>query len=193
MERSMNASHDVRPKLRKQAAEMLKKLPPSAREALLIKCWISHDARWFMAVAKEYGMPAANRLNKIAAHEVGKVEARRLMRALELAPVTTREAYLLTQELLIGLLGPDLIDYSVHMLNGDTFEVRVSRCFAHENTVTAGISDQVECGVWARVTGWMESLELNYSLSPPLGKCLMAQGEDCAYRITLSPRAGTSR
>ena len=188
----MNASHDLRPELRKRAIERLKKLPPSARESLLIKCWISHDARWFMAVAREFGMQVANRLNKIAAHELGKAEARRLIRALKLPPVTTCDDYLLAQELGIALLGPDLVDYTVHKIDEDTFEIRLSRCFAYDNTVTAGISDQADCGVWARLTGWMEALELDYSVNPTLGKCLMAQGEACIYRVTLSPCAGAA-
>jgi hypothetical protein len=57
------------PKLREQANAVLQRLSSSQREALLVNCWMSHDARWFMAVAREYGMEAANRLNRVAAHE----------------------------------------------------------------------------------------------------------------------------
>src|SRR4030065_1745111 len=99
----MNEHKDLRPELRQQAGEILRRLSPSGREALLIKCWMSHDARWFMAVAREYGMPVANRLNQIAAHEVGKVEAQRIARALRLPPVATLDDYLLAQEVFIAL------------------------------------------------------------------------------------------
>jgi len=57
------------PKLREQANAVLRRLSSSQREALLVNCWMSHDARWFVAVAREYGMEAANRLNRVAAHE----------------------------------------------------------------------------------------------------------------------------
>ena len=80
--------------LRQKANDILGRLSPSERETLLIKCWMSHDARWFMAVVGEYGLQVANRLNRIAAHEVGKVEAQRIARALQLPPVKTLDDYL---------------------------------------------------------------------------------------------------
>jgi len=152
---------------------------------LLIKCWMSHDARWFMAVAREYGMEVTNRLNRIAAHEIGKVEARRIVSALELPPVKTLEDYLLAQEVFIGLLGPELLDYRVIKVGDSAYQVHVRRCFAHDNAARAGVADDLECGIFARVTGWLEALGLAYETSPPLGKCLKAQGQECMYTITL--------
>jgi hypothetical protein len=146
---------------------------------------MSHDARWFMAVANEYGMEVTNRLNQVAAREVGKAEARRVTRALGIPPVGSLADYLLVQEVLIALLGPDLLDYEVVKAGERGLQVRVQRCFANENASRAGIADQLECGVWARVSGWLEALDLQYELDPALGKCLMAQGRDCAYTVSL--------
>lgn len=181
----MTAGADVRPGFKQRAEEVLGTLSGAEREALLIKCWMSHDARWFMAAASEYGMDVANRLNQIAAREVGKAEARRATRALQLPPVTSLNDYMLAQEVLIGLLGPHLLDYEVVKLDDHALQVRVRRCFANENAVRAGIAAQLECGVWARVTGWLEALDLDYELSPALGKCLIAQGRECAYSVSL--------
>src|SRR3990172_13066097 len=97
---------DLKAALRQKAAGLLARLSPPEREALLVKNWMSHDARWFMAVAREYGMEVANRLNQIAAHELGKAEAQRLARALGLGPVASLDDYLLVQETFISLLGP---------------------------------------------------------------------------------------
>src|SRR3990170_4611753 len=107
----MTDHEDLRARLRQKAQDILGRLSPTEREALLIKNWMSHDARWFMAVAREYGMEVANRLNQTAAHEVGKAEAQRIVRALGLPPPTTLDDYLLAQEVFISLLGPDLLDY----------------------------------------------------------------------------------
>jgi hypothetical protein len=153
--------NDLKAALRQKAAALLGRLSPPEREALLVKCWMSHDARWFMAVAREFGMEVANRLNQIAAHEVGKAEAQRLVRALGLGPVASVDDYLLAQELFIGLLGPDLLDYRVTKV-GDN------------------------CGIFARLTGWVDALGLAYETSPPLGKCLKARGRECGYTITLA-------
>lgn len=179
------AGGDLRAELRQRAQDLLRRLSPSEREALLIKCWMSHDARWFMAVAREYGMEVTNRLNRIAAHEIGKVEARRIVSALELPPVETLEDYLLAQEVLISLLGPELLDYRVIKVGDSAYQVHVRRCFAHDNAARAGVADDLECGIFARVTGWLEALGLAYETSPPLGKCLKARGQECVYTITL--------
>ncbi|MEW5988557.1 MAG: DUF6125 family protein [Chloroflexota bacterium] len=182
----MSNQENLRTTTREGANELLGQLTPAAREALLIKCWMSHDARWFMAVANEYGLAVANRLNQTAAHEIGKVEAYRVMRAVGRPPVESLDDYLLAQELFIGLLGPDLLDYRVVKVSDDTLQIQVQRCFAHENAVRAGIQADYECGVFARVTGWLAAVGLAYELNPSLGKCSKCQGQVCAYTITIS-------
>jgi hypothetical protein len=181
----MRSQERLQPKLREQANAVLGRLSSPEREALLLKSWVSHDARWFMAVAREYGLEAANRLNRVAAHEVGKAEARRIARALELPAARTIDDWLLTQEIFLGLVGPGLVDYRVAKVGSNAFQVHVQRCFANENAVRAGISDHYECGVFARITGWADGLGLGYEISPSLGKCLKAAGDECLYRFTL--------
>jgi hypothetical protein len=176
--------------LRTRAKEVLGWVSASEREALLIKCWMSHDARWFMAVARDYGMEAANRLNRIAANEVGKAEARRIVRAVELAEARTIDDWLLAQEIFLALLGPDLADYRVTKVGRNAFQVHVQRCFASENAVRAGISDLYECGMFARITGWADALGLDFELEPLLGRCLMAQGLECVCTFRLTPLGG---
>ena len=137
-----------------------------------------------MAVVGEYGLQVANRLNRIAAHEVGKVEAQRIARALQLPPVTTLDDYLLAHEVFIGLVGPDLMDYHLIRVGDNAYQVHVQRCFAYENAVRAGVADNLECGIFSRITGWPEALGLEYEISPPLEKCVKAEGRECIYTFT---------
>lgn len=181
----MRSQEDLQPELRQEANHLLRRLSPPEREALLVKCWMSHDARWFMAVAGEYGMEVANRLNQIAAREVGRVEAQRIVRALRLPSVATIDDYLVAQEVFISLLGPDLIDYGVSRDGDRSFQMHVRRCFAHENAVRAGVADDYDCGIFARVTGWLDALGLAHDIDPSLGRCLRARGQECFYRIVL--------
>ena len=136
-----------------------------------------------MAVAAEFGMQVTNRLNQRAAHELGKAEARRIARALGLPPVATLDDYLLVQEVLIGLLGPDLLDYRVTKTGDDAFRISVGRCFAHDNAARAGVAGGLACGIFARVTGWLEALGLAYGIEPSLDTCLMARGEACVHTV----------
>ena len=80
------------------------KLAPGAREQLLVKCWMTHDARWFNAVAREFGMEVANRLNQRAVREMAKVEWQRVGGALGIAPPRDAADCLRAQEALIGVL-----------------------------------------------------------------------------------------
>lgn len=186
----MSANRDQRPGLRTKAEGALAALSHGEREALLIKCWMSHDARWFTAVAMNHGMQAANRANQAAARGEGKVEARRLARALGLGPVQNAADFLLAQEAMIGLLGPDLLDYDVVQTGDDGWRIAIKRCFAFDNVSRAGVADQYECGILPRVQGWLEGLGLPYEMTPSLGKCLKAQGQECAYAFTLKGPAG---
>jgi hypothetical protein len=181
----MAEQQDRRPELMERAQDTMSKLSHEERQALLIKGWMSHDARWFMAVAEAYGPEAACRLNQVAAHGVGKVEALRLVRELGLPPVAELDDYLVLQEVLIGFLGPELIDYEVVQTDDETYEIQVRRCFAHENVTRAGVADSYECGIFARVTGWMEALGLRYEMTPSLGKCLKVEGRECVYAFKL--------
>lgn len=181
----MSHPQDLQPRLRRQANGILERLARAERESLLIKSWMSHDARWFMAVARECGLPATNRLNRIAAHEIGKVEALRIVRALGLPPVQTLDDYLLMQEILIGFLGPTLLDYWVSKTGQTGYQVHIQRCFAFDNATRAGIVEDYECGILERVTGWMEALGLGYEVNPSIARCLKSQGQECVYSVAL--------
>jgi len=152
---------------------------------LLIKGWMSHDARWFMAVAKHFGMDAANRLNQSVCREIGRVEMRRYMKTLGLSPAKNLEEYLTLMKAALSLYGSGLAEYEIKPLNDQSYETHMKRCFAYENIVRAGIQDQCECGIFARLQGWIDAQELSHELSPPLGRCLMVLGKECRYKITL--------
>jgi Family of unknown function (DUF6125) len=185
----MDSPQDLRPALGEKANDILSRLSPGEREALLVKGWLSHDARWFMAVATECGLEVTNRVNRTAAHEVGRVEARRIARALQLPPVSGIDDYLLAQEVLIGLLGPDLLDYSVSKVGDAAFQVCVRRCFAFDNATRTGVTDGFGCGIFARITGWLDVLGLTYELAPSTEECLRAQGQECIHTVALEPVA----
>jgi len=152
---------------------------------LLIKGWMSHDARWFMAVAKHFGMDAANRLNQSVCRELGRVEMKRLIKSLALLPPKDMTEYLNLKKAAISLYGPNLIEYEIKILDHQSYEMHMKRCFAYENIVRAGIEDRCECGIFARLQGWIDAQGLDHELTPSLGKCMMVLGKECRYRITL--------
>jgi len=164
---------------------MLNSLSFETEKDLLIKGWMSHDARWFMAVAKHFGMDAANRLNQSVCREIGRVEMKRYMKTLALSPARNLEEYLTLMEAALSLYGSGLAEYEIKTLNDQSYETHMRRCFAFENIVRAGIEDRCECGIFARLQGWIDAQGLEHELTPPLGKCMMVLGKECRYKITL--------
>jgi len=164
---------------------MLSPLSFDTQKDLLIKGWMSHDARWFMAVTQHFGIDAANRLNQFVCREIGRVEMKRLMKSLVLSPPKDINECLNFKKEALSLYGPDLIDYEIKILDHQSYKMYLKRCFAYENIVRAGIKDQYECGIFARIQGWIDAQGLDHELTPSLGKCMMVLGKECRYRITL--------
>jgi len=156
-----------------------------AEKDLLIKGWMSHDARWFMAVAKHFGIDVANRLNQLVCRELGQVEMKRYMKTLGLSPTKDLDEFLALGRAALALYGSGLAEYEIKALDHQSYEMRLRRCFAYENIVRAGIKDQYECGILARVQGWIDAQGLEHELDPPLGKCMMVLGKECSYTIKL--------
>ena len=164
---------------------MLKHLSFDSQKDLLVKGWMSHDARWFMAVAKHFGLNAANRLNQEVCRELGRVEMKRYMKTLALSPPKDMHEYLEVKETALSLYGPDLIEYEIEILDVHSYGMHLKRCFAYENIIKAGIKDQYECGIFARLEGWIDAQGLDHELIPPLGKCMMVLGKECYYTIKI--------
>lgn len=74
------------------------------------------------------------------------------------------------------------MEYEIRRLDPQSYEIHITRCFAHENVVRAGIEDQYECGILSRIEGWIDAYELKHTLTSPLGKCMKVSGK--AYRYT---------
>jgi hypothetical protein len=164
---------------------MPSRLSVETEKDLLIKGWMSHDARWFMAVAKQFGIDAANRLNQLVCRELGQVEMKRYMKTLALSPAKDLNEFLALGKAALTLYGSGLAEYGIKTLDHQSYEMRLKRCFAYENIVRAGIKDQYECGILARVQGWIDAQGLEHEIDPPLGKCMMVLGKECSYTIKL--------
>jgi hypothetical protein len=107
-------------------------LTAETEKDLLRRCWLWHDARWFAAVAGEFGMEAANRINRKNVRALGQVEMRRLMKAqgVERAGdiVEAMELYDAGRDLYVP---PSLMDADVAVTGAGAYEVTFRRCYVH--------------------------------------------------------------
>lgn len=165
-------------------------LSPGQREALLRGGWYSHDARWYNAVAEEYGIEAANRLNRRAARAVGKVEARRLAAALGIERLDTVNGFLGFLDAGRDLyVPPSLIEMTTEVVDDHSYAVAVGECYVSTNVQRAGIADVYECAVLDRVQGWHEAVGLPMAEDPAPFQCPKTRGEACRRLVRVDHAA----
>ncbi len=161
-------------------------LSNETREDLIRRAWYSHDARWYAAVAEEFGFDAANRLNRRIVRAVGQVEAGRLIRALGVGPAAGLPEFLPFMEAGRQLyVAPPLIEMEVRPLDDKSYEIAVTGCFVAQNIQRAGIAESYDCAVFDRVQGWHDALGLPLDGDFPPRPCALAEGRECRCTVTL--------
>lgn len=163
-------------------------LSPEEREGLIRNCWYSHDARWFNAVAQEFGLEAANRLNRRVCRALGEAEMRRLIRALSIAHPTTVQELVDVMELAFGVFAPPpLAELEIRAIDDHSYEGWMKRCFIHDNVTKAGIARAYVCAAQDRIQGWHDALGLPLAADPPAQPCAKVQGRECRPVFRVMP------
>jgi hypothetical protein len=163
-------------------------LTDEQEKALLRRCWYSHDARWFMAVAQEFGLQAANRLNRRVCRALGQTEMRRFVRALGIAGPTTVQELVPVVEAAFALFAPPpLTRLQIRVVDDHSYETWVKRCFIHDNVTKAGTADSYVCAAFDRIQGWHDALGLPLAEEPPTLPCAKVQGQECRRVVTIQP------
>ena len=161
-------------------------LSDEREKELLRKCWYTHDARWFMSVAEEFGLEAANRLNKRTCRALGEAEMRRFVKALGIAaPTNMRELVPVIEAAFRLFTPPPLMDLEVRMVDDRSWEGWMKRCFIHDNVVKAGIGPFYVCAAIDRIQGWHEALGMPLAEEPPALRCPKLEGRECRHVLTI--------
>ncbi len=158
---------------------------------LLIKCWMTHDGSWFASVLEEYGIDAANRMNKAAISKLAPLELRRVIRAAGLGEVDagTAEGVKEIMDAAFGIVKGDFMDFTFSEVEPGVFRWKMNRCFALEGMKVIGAYEYYECGVLYRVLCWLDALGVSYDVEPPVHGCLMRDTGDCGGLIRLKVEA----
>jgi hypothetical protein len=161
-------------------------LSDEQEKELLRKCWYTHDARWFMSVAQEFGLEAANRANKRTCRALGEAEMRRLVKAFGIAaPKTVRELVPVIEAAFRFFTPPPLTEFEVQVVDDRSWEGSLKRCFIHDNVVKAGIGSSYVCAAIDRIYGWHDALGLPLADEPPAFRCLKLEGRECRHVLTI--------
>jgi hypothetical protein len=162
------------------------RLPPEIEKDLLRRCWMSHDACWFAGVAAEFGIDAANRINRRNVRAIGRTEMHRLMKALGVTRVEGIAGAMRLFEAGRALyVPPPATQADVEVMTDDVYEVRITRCFVQENITRAGIADTYHCAVFDRIAGWHDAWGLPLAAELPAATCALAAGRPCARTFAI--------
>lgn len=164
--------------------EEVPELSAAQREDLLRRSWMTNDGLWFYQAFVNSGAEVANAWNTTVVREFGRLEMRRLLRALGLQKVSSPAQYSRVFQLAVHLYVGDLFDYE-DTFDGTTHEIHVKSCFAFTGVSRAGIADVYHCGPFERVAGWFDALRLPVKVSPEVGLCQKARCGDCHYTLSV--------
>lgn len=146
---------------------------------LLTRCWMTHDAMWFVSALSAVGIAGANQMNKNAIRSLAPLEVRRFKKALGIDQVndleTLRRFFIGTMNLAVG----DFMDYSWEWRPDDTWYIAMERCFAHEGIGRLGVIAEYECGIFERIYAWLDALGVKYTVEPRPLLCMMHHEGRC--------------
>jgi len=152
--------------------------------------WISHDAAWLSLCAAELGMDRTNALNRAAARQMARGEARRILRLLGVRVIENYEE--LQQFLLTGfeLIRGSFMRFELDFPGENRMVWAVPRCFAHDGMKKMNLIHEYQCGIVERVLGWMEALQIPIRIEPhPVG-CLMHEHGQCRMIVNFWAASG---
>lgn len=158
---------------------------------LLNRCWMTHDGMWFLHCFREFGIKAANRLNKSAIRSLAPLEITRFRAAQGIEePIRSlgdlKEFFVFASALVI----PEFMGakFSFPAENRMHWEFEPLQCFAYKGMKRIGALEGYECGVLYRIECWFEALGLKYTVSPRPVQCAMQADGTCFgdFEIILS-------
>jgi hypothetical protein len=162
-------------------------LADECEKDILRKCWYSHDGNWFRAVAQEFGLEVANRLNRQVIRAQGKVETLRLMKALGISQISDVEEMIRFVDTSVRLIVGSLMEFEIRALDDRSYEGIFHRCFVHENIVKAGVAQSYVCAVFDRLQGFHEAANLPLTEEIAALPCAKAEGRECRRVLSIQP------
>ncbi len=154
---------------------------------LLNKCWMTHDGMWFLSCLQEYGIEAANKLNKSAIEYLAPLEVNRLKKTFEISDDLTDKfgEFRAFFENISELFIPDFMGGEFKINDDHTMDMtmRQNECFAYKGMKRLGVIDNYECGVFFRIECWMRTLGLEFETDKPSLRCLFHHEGQCQKQL----------
>ena len=149
----------------------------------LLTNWMTHDALWYREAASRFGMTEASPMNLRVCRSLGRIEFKRLLRETGSNPPKNMGQLKKLYQEARRILVPTLMETEVDFQRDDKIVFKTRTCFAHKGMTEAGLIDEYECGIFERIKGWFDAMEVDNMLSPDLSRCLKYRGQECHVKV----------
>ena len=146
---------------------------------------MTHDALWYLEVARHLGMAEASPMNLRVCRKLGQIECKRLMQQVDVSAPGNMMEFRELFELAERIFVPDFMTFTVDYPDNHIQRFHVLDCFAYNGMHKAGMVSEYECGIFERIEGWFDSMGLAYSRTPDLSRCLKHRGKDCVITVQI--------
>ncbi len=145
---------------------------------LLTRGWMTHDAMWYRSALEQLGSETANALNKSAIRLMAPIEVRRIGKVLGIPSVDNLSQLRAFLEGAFELLIGDFMQvaWQWHSEGPHQMTLSIPKCFAREGIMRLGAIEQYQCGIFERLFGWLDALQIAYQVEPTVSRCLLEQG-----------------
>ena len=162
-------------------------IDPAVWRDLLVKTWMTHDAMWFGQAVLRHGIDEANEMNCGAVRAMGAVEAKRVMRLLDLSPTTCAADLRRFFDAAIALVIPSFMAFEASWAE-DSMSVtfHITLCFAHDGVEALGVLDDYRCGIYPRLYGWLDTLGVDFEVVPGKASCVWSSTGGCHRTLSFT-------
>ncbi len=164
----------------------MKSLEREELKQLLLKCWMTHDAMWFLHCVEVCGIEQTNRINKAAVRSMAAVEIRRRTKALGGGEGRSMDTLRELIEAAWQLIKADFMEFAYSYPAPNVMRWDVHRCFAFDGVTQLGVADQYQCGIFPRIEAWFDTLGIKYTVTPAVGGCMMQSDGKCFREYTFT-------
>lgn len=166
---------------------MLEDITKEEITILLNKCWMTHDGMWFFSCLQEYGIEAANKLNKAAIEYLAPIEVGRLKKVFGVTAESlgNLEEFRAFFNRVSKLVIPDFMggEFTINEDFTLDMKMRPDECFAYKGIKRLGVIDRYECGVFFRIECWMRNLGLTFESDNNAQHCLFFHNGSCRKQL----------
>ena len=153
---------------------------------LLIKCWMTHDGMWFYHCQQECGMEITNKINKAAIRSMSRIEINRIVNMFKIGEIETFKDLQNLIKKTFELFKAEFMKFEYSFPSTNKMRFEMHKCFAYDGIKRIGVLDQYDCGIYDRIEGWFNSLNIKYKVTPEINGCLIHNTGECVRNYMFS-------